>query len=79
MCNRSPEGLGLDVIGEATAAVDLHNRQPLPVFRLQGRIAADVHLAQLEAELVPERPHLCERALAQVAAFRVVDDDLGYG
>jgi hypothetical protein len=79
LCNRSPEGLGLDVVRAATPAVDLDDGQPLPVLGLERRVAADVHLAQLEAELVPERPHLGERALAQVAALRVVDDDFGYG
>ena len=79
MCNRSTEGLGLDVVGETAPAVHLDDGQPLPVLGLERRVAADVHLAQLEAELVPELAHLCERALAQVAAFRVVDDDLGYG
>jgi hypothetical protein len=82
LCNRSPEGFGLDVVREAAPAVDLDDGQPLPILRLERRVAADVHLAQLEAELVPQRPHLRERALAQVAAFRVVDDDLralGYG
>ena len=79
MCNRSPKGPGLDVVREAPAAVDLHNRQPLAIFGLERRVAADVHFAQLEAELIAERAHLCERALAQVTAFRVVDDDLDYG
>jgi hypothetical protein len=79
LCNRPPEGFGLDVVREATAPVDLHNWQPLPIFGLESRVAADVHLTQLEPELVPKGAHLCERALAQVTAFRVVDDDLGYG
>jgi hypothetical protein len=79
LCNRFPQGLGLDVVREAAPAVDLDDRQPLPVLGLERRVAGDVHLAQLEAELVPERPHLRERALAQVAALRVINDDLGYG
>jgi hypothetical protein len=65
------------VVGEAPPAVDLHDRQPLPVLGLQGGVAADVDLAQVEAELVPERAHLRERALAEVTALRVVDDDFG--
>ena len=43
-------------------------------------MAADVHLTELEAELVAELPHPDERALAQMAPVGVVDDDLrGYG
>ena len=80
LCNRPAECFGLDVVGEAAPSVHLHDRQPLPVLGLERGVAGDVHLAQLEAELVPERAHLCERALAQVAALRVVDDDLSaYG
>ena len=70
----------LNVVGEAPSAVDLDDRQPLPVGLLEGLVAGDVDLAQLEAELVAQRPHLLERALAEVAALGVVDDDLrAYG
>ena len=79
MCNRSPQRIGLHVVHEAPPAVDLDHREPLPVFRLKDRVAADVDLAQVEAELVAERAHLRERALAQVTAFSVVNDDFGYG
>ena len=58
-------------------AVDLDHRQPLAIGLLEGRIAGDVDLAQLEPELVAEPPHLLERALAEMAPLRVVDDDLG--
>jgi hypothetical protein len=77
LCNRTAEGVELNVVCEAPFAVDLDDRQPLPVYRLEARIAGDVDLAQLEAELIPQRPHLVESALAEVAAFGVVDDDLG--
>jgi len=80
LCNRTPEGVRLDVVREPPPAVDLDHRQPLPVGRLERRIAADVHLTELEAELVAELPHPDERALAQMAPVGVVDDDLrGYG
>jgi hypothetical protein len=76
LCNRTAEGVDLYVVCEAPFAVDLDDRQPLPVGRLEGGIPGDVDLAQLEAELVTQCPHLVERALAEVAAFGVVDDDL---
>lgn len=79
MCNRFPERSGLDVVRETAPAVDLDDRNPLPVLGLEGGVTADVHLLQIEAELVSERAHLLERTLAQVAAFSVKDDDPGYG
>jgi hypothetical protein len=76
LCNRSPERIRLDVVREPPAAVDLDHRQPLPIRRLERGSAADVYLAELEAELVAELPHLHERALAQMATLGVVDDDV---
>ncbi len=79
MCNRSAERLGLDVVGEAAPAVDLDDRKPLAVFGLEGRIAPDVDLGQIEAELGVQRAHLFERALTQMAVLSVVNDDSSYG
>jgi hypothetical protein len=80
LCNRSAEGIDLHVIGEAPPAVDLDDWEPLAVLALQGVVPGDVHLAELEAELGLERPHLRQRPLAEVAALGVVDDDVGgYG
>jgi hypothetical protein len=76
LCNRSAERLGLNVVGETAPAVDLDDRDPLPVDALERLVAGDVDLAQVEVELTAERPHLRERALAEMAALRVVDDDL---
>jgi len=68
------------VIRKAAPAVDLHHRQPLAILSLERGIPADVDLPQLERKLRPQLSHLRERALAEVAALRVVDDDLGcYG
>jgi hypothetical protein len=68
--------IGLHVVCERPAAVDLHHRQPLPVPGLELCIAADIDLAQVERNLVAhgEQDRAC--ALAQVAALRVVEDDL---
>jgi hypothetical protein len=74
------ERLAMDVVGEGALAVDLDDGEPLPVARLQVRIAADVDLDQVER--LP-RPHLLEdRAspLAEVTTLRAVEDDArGYG
>jgi hypothetical protein len=80
LCNRGAQHIDLDVVGETPPSVDLDDREPLPVFGFERLVAADIHLAQREAELGLERPNLRERALAEVAARRVVDDDVGgYG
>ena len=79
LCNRPPERVRLHVVREAAPAVDLDHRQPLPVFGLEGGIAGDVDLAQVEAELLTELGHQAAGLLAEMAARGVVDDDLGYG
>ena len=80
MCNRRAQRIDLDVIGKAPPPVDLDDREPLAVFGLEGLVAGDIDLAEREAELGLERPDLGERPLAEVAARRVVDDDVGgYG
>ena len=77
MCNRPPEGVELNVVREAPAAVDLHHRKPLPVGLLQRRVAGDVHLSQCESQLLTQASDLCKRALAEMATGRVVDEDGG--
>jgi hypothetical protein len=79
LCNRSAEGVRLDVIREPAPAVDLHDGQPLAVLRLERLVARDVHLPQVEAELVLELGHDAAGPLTQVAARGVIDDDVGYG
>jgi hypothetical protein len=64
-----------DVVDERSLAVDLHDREPLAISRLQLGIAADVDLLELEAELVTERSDGLPRSFAEVAALRVVEDD----
>ena len=80
MCNRLAERIDLDVIREAPPSVDLHDGEPRAVFGFEPFVARDVDLAQREAELGLEIAHLRQRTLAEVAALRVVDDDVGgYG
>ena len=70
------KSIWIDVIDESALTVDLHNRQPLAITRLEARIPADVDLVELEiglfADLFENRP----RAFAEVAALRVIQDDL---
>jgi hypothetical protein len=79
LCNRPAERVDLEVVRETTPAVDLDHGQPLAVLRLERLVAADVHLAQGEIELLLQVPQPCDGDLAEVAPLRVVDDDLGYG
>ena len=79
LCNRPPERVRLHVVREAAPAVDLDHGQPFPVFGLEGGIAGDVDLAQVEAELLVELGDHAAGFLAEMAARGVVDDDFGYG
>jgi hypothetical protein len=69
----------VDVVHETPPAVDLDDRDPLPVPGLELGVAVDRHLAQLEAELVPRRADDAAGGLAEMAARRGVEDDFGYG
>ena len=79
MCNRPPQRVGVHVVDEAPAAVDLHHWDPLAVRRLELGIAVDRHLPQLEAELVVCRGDDAPSRLAEVAARRSEENDLAYG
>jgi len=67
------------VVREAPPPVDLHDRDPLAIRSLEVGIAVDWDLAQLEAELVARRGDDAPGRLAEVAARRGEEDDLGYG
>jgi hypothetical protein len=71
----SSKGARIDVVDERTTTVDLHYRQPLAVPRLELRVARDVDLAEVDAGLAED----AAGALAEVAALRVEEDDVGYG
>jgi hypothetical protein len=74
-----PERVRLDVVGESANAVDLDDGEPLAIARLELGVAADVDLLELESQLVAQRGHLRQRALAEMAALRVDDPDDRYG
>jgi hypothetical protein len=71
----APKRSLVHVVGEDALAVDLDDGDQLAVGRLELRIAIDRDLLELEAQLVPERPHLCQRSLAEVATHAVVERD----
>jgi len=64
------------VVRKTTSTVDLDHGNPLTVRRFQRFVARDVDFAQLEIELLPECTHLLECAFAQVAALRVINDNV---
>jgi hypothetical protein len=67
------------VVDEPAPPVDLHDRDPLAVYLLELGIAVDRDLPQLEAELVARSGDDPPGRLAQMAAGRREEDDLGYG
>jgi hypothetical protein len=77
LCNRAAERIGLHVVREAAAAVDLDNGQPLPMRGFERRVARDLDLAEIEAELELQLPDHFARAIAEVAARRMVENDVG--
>jgi hypothetical protein len=67
----------MDVVGEDPLAVDLDDREPLPVAGLELRVARDVDLLEREAELAAELLELLARPVAEMAALCVVERDYG--
>jgi hypothetical protein len=70
------KSIGIHVIDESALAVDLHNRQPLAILRLEPRVPADVDLVEIEVGLFADLLKNRARAFAEVAALRVIQDDL---
>ena len=79
MCNRPAQRFGVHVVDEPPPAVDLHDRDPLAIRRLELGIAVDRNLAQFEAELVVRGRDDALGRRAEVAARGGEEDDLGYG
>ena len=79
MCDLPAERLRLDEVRERPLAIDLHDWKPLAVAGLELRVAADVHLLQLEPKLVPRRVDDPARGGAEVTPLGVVEGDVGYG
>jgi hypothetical protein len=79
LCNRTTKRVRVHVVREAPPPVDLHDRDPLAIRSLELGIAVDRDLPQLEAELVARSGDDAPGRLAEVAARRGEEDDLGYG
>jgi hypothetical protein len=63
-------------VDERALPVDLDHRQPLAVTRLELGVTGDVDLGELEVRICRDGDERLARALAEVAARRVVEDDL---
>ena len=72
------KSIRIHVVDKGPLAVDLKHGEPLPVARLQSRIAVDLDLLKLERDLLPDLSNDLPRALAQVATLCVVEDDLRF-
>ncbi len=76
----TPKRSLVDEVDKRPLAVDLDHRQPLAVARFELRVAGDVDLRELEGRVRGDGDERLPRPLAEVAARRVVEDDLrGYG
>jgi hypothetical protein len=73
------QGICVDEVRECGVTVDLDDRKPRPVARLEAGVTGDVDELEVETELLPERGHDLDGALAEGAVLRVVDADGGYG
>ena len=72
----TPKGRLVHEVHERPLAVDLDHRQPLAVARLELGVAGDVDLGELELRVRAHGDERLPRPLAEVAAGRVVEDDL---
>jgi hypothetical protein len=79
LCKRPAQRIRVHVVDESPPAVDLDDRDPLAVLRLEPRVAVDRDLAQLEAELVAGGGDDPAGRRAEMAARRGEEDDFGYG
>ena len=80
MCGElAPERVRLDVVGESANAVDLDDRDRVPVPGLELLVAPDVDLTEVEVELGAQLGELRTRPLAEMATLRVEDPDRRYG
>jgi len=70
------KGTRIHVVHEGALAVDLHDGEPLPVTSLELGIAPDVDLVELEVDFLAGLFENPARAFAEVAALRVVEDDV---
>jgi hypothetical protein len=79
LCELCAQRFRIHEVRERPLAVDLHDRQPLPIASLELWIPGDVDLLELERLLGTRGVQDAPRGRAQVAAVRVVESDAGYG
>ena len=80
MCaNFAAKCIRIDVVDKRLLSIDLDDGKPLPVPPLEFRIAADVHLLELERGVGTNLLQHTSRLLAEVAAGGVVERDARYG
>ena len=72
LCDLPAQRGRVDEVDESPSAVDLHDRQPLAVRRLERVVPADVDLLECLPELGAQ--HVA-RPLAELATLRVEEDD----
>jgi hypothetical protein len=72
------KSIWIHVIDKRALPVDLQYGEPLPVPRLQSRIAVDLDLLELERDLEPDPCHDLSRTIAKMATLRVVENDLQF-
>jgi hypothetical protein len=75
LCQLPAQPVERDEVREGLLPVDLHDRNQLPITRLQVGVAADVDLLELEAELLSKSVHRRPRPLAEVAPLRNIEPD----
>ena len=68
-----------DVVDEGALTLDLHDREPFAIGRLELGNAADVDLLELERLLLAHPEQNAARTVAERAAGRVVERDARYG
>jgi hypothetical protein len=74
------ERVGWDVVDERLLPVDRHDGDQLAVAPLELIVTRDVHLVQVETELLAQLEQRRARAVAEMAPGSVVEDDrFGYG
>jgi len=78
-CERLAEAPLLDPVDADALAVDLDHGDPGPVGTLELRVACDVDLGEVEAELGAQALELAPGALAELAARREVERDQAQG
>jgi hypothetical protein len=72
----APKGIWIHVIDESALAVDLHDRKPPAILRLEPRVPTDVDFIEFEVDLIADLFENGAGPFAEVAALGVIEDDL---